>query len=212
MTFMDVLRKEEEETVEEGASSSPIHADVWDLFDRFSKKSKAVSQQGLEEADEALEDFIQHTMQGGKLGDTLGITNLFREPFRTGKVNLNAVDASEDARERFVKDIETFSRKAEDIEHVLYGQGAQDEEEIAKKWRELNVFKNVVAKLFGEELVLQTRVRRSMKGEEEYTAVSTKRIPSNKKNGVLEKIISVLRTPASPTLQNMERMIVGLNN
>ncbi len=60
MTFMDVLRKEEEEeTVEEEVSSSPIHVDVWDLFDRFAKKSKAVSQQGLEEADEALEELIQ---------------------------------------------------------------------------------------------------------------------------------------------------------
>jgi hypothetical protein len=240
---MDVLRKEEEEeAVEEEVSSSPIHVDIWDLFDRYSKKSNKISQEALEEADEALQVFLDtkpaedHRPEGDErvyptFGQLLDVKNIFREPFRTGKVNLNAIDASEEARERFVKDMETFARKVEKFYNLVYDQASQDDDEISDKyWRQSKPLKDMFAKLFGEELVLQTRVRRRQSGkrggkkidgvhvgpreygeEEEYTAVSTKKVGGSK-NGVLDKLLMTLRTPASPIAESSKTLQTLMTN
>jgi len=220
MTFMDVLRKEEEkETVEKPTSS--IHADVWDLFDRYSKKSKAISRQALEDADEALQTFLdsspagEHPEEGMRydtFGEILDVTNLFRESFRTGKVNLNAIDASEEAREKFVKDMEKFSRRAEDLEADLFDQASQEDDEVADKyWRQNKTFKDMMAKLFGKELVLQSRVRRTGSGEEEYTTVTSKNV-GGKSSGILEKLVATLREPASPIQESSKTLQTLMTN
>jgi len=217
---MDVLRKEEEkETVEKPTSS--IHADVWDLFDRYSKKSKAISRQALEDADEALQAFLDSSPAGENpeegmryytFGEILDVTNLFRESFRTGKVNLNAIDASEEARERFVKDMEKFSRRAEDLEADLFDQASQEDDEVADKyWRQNKTFKDMMAKLFGKELVLQSRVRRTGSGEEEYTTVTSKNV-GGKSNGILEKLVATLREPASPIQESSKTLQTLMTN
>ena len=221
MTFMDVLRKEEEEATKEKVSSSLIHSDVWDLFDRYSKKSKAISRQAFEDADKALQAFLDDSPAGenpeegmryNTFGEILDVTNLFRESFRTGKVNLNAIDASEEARERFVKDMEKFSRRAEDLEADLFDQASQEDDEVSDKyWRQNKTFKDMMAKLFGKELVLQSRVRRTGSGEEEYTTVTSKNV-GGKNSGILEKLISTLREPASPIQESSKALQTLMTN
>jgi len=192
MTFVDILRKEEEaEEPEAPPIGGDIHADVYELLDRYSRKEKGVTEEGLVKADEALQAFME-IVQG------VSLPNVFREPIFSGKQL-----EGQAAVEQFQIDVEKYAKKVEDLYSTLTAMGEQEEQEDAsedygEKIRGMKEFKEVMARLFNVEIKMKQRVELDQRAETVIEIIAED-LPDKKNYGVLEKLLSANRIAATKT-------------
>ena len=184
MTFMDILRKDEDETTAVSLGGD-IHADIYEIFDKYQFKNKEITEKGLEKADYILEQLIDF----GTLREKLKLTNIFREPFLSNR-KLEGAAISE----QFALDMDKFSRKTQHIYDELVNAAEQ-----SVKLRKMTLFKTAMDVLFGKEVETEQINVRTKGGERPTFRIIDNDLPPKKDRAILYELMNTLSQPATKT-------------